>query len=136
ITDRIGYAELETIYRQREQWMRDASLDLARGNVGKAVDAYRANGRVFGSELKADAVLNLIADWSRDYDPAKSSLILAHLRRDVRVLNELARTKLIERGIIDEGTAFKTADGSRKFAAGDQIVFLKNESSLGVKNGM
>ncbi|KIP98667.1 hypothetical protein RU07_22055, partial [Agrobacterium tumefaciens] len=33
IADRIGYAELETIYRQRQQWMRDASLDLARGNV-------------------------------------------------------------------------------------------------------
>ena len=31
IAERIGYAELETIYRQREQWMRDASLDLARG---------------------------------------------------------------------------------------------------------
>lgn len=27
IADRIGYAELETIYRQREQWMCDASLD-------------------------------------------------------------------------------------------------------------
>jgi ATP-dependent exoDNAse (exonuclease V) alpha subunit len=37
IADRIGYAELETIYRQREQWMRDASLDLARGKVGDAV---------------------------------------------------------------------------------------------------
>jgi ATP-dependent exoDNAse (exonuclease V) alpha subunit len=36
IADRIGYAELETIYRQREQWMRDASLDLARGNIAKA----------------------------------------------------------------------------------------------------
>lgn len=31
IVDRIGYAELETIYRQREDWMRKASLDLARG---------------------------------------------------------------------------------------------------------
>ncbi|MDX0568567.1 Ti-type conjugative transfer relaxase TraA, partial [Sinorhizobium medicae] len=49
IADRIGYAELETIYRQREQWMRDASLDLARGNVGKAVEAYRANGRMIGA---------------------------------------------------------------------------------------
>jgi ATP-dependent exoDNAse (exonuclease V) alpha subunit len=37
IADRIGYAELETIYRQREQWMRDASLDLARGNVAAAL---------------------------------------------------------------------------------------------------
>lgn len=136
IADRIGYAELETIYRQREQWMRDASVDLARGNIDKAIDAYRANGKIMGSELKAEAVGNLISDWNRDYDPAKTSLILAHLRRDVRVLNELARAKLIERGIIEEGHGFKTADGARKFAAGDQIVFLKNEGSLGVKNGM
>jgi Ti-type conjugative transfer relaxase TraA len=136
IADRIGYAELETIYRQREQWMRDASLDLARGNVGKAVEAYQANGKMNGSELKADAVSNLIADWNRDYDPAKSMLILAHLRRDVRMLNELARGKLIERGIVAVGFAFKTQDGTRMFAAGDQIVFLKNEGALGVKNGM
>jgi len=136
IADRIGYAELETIYRQREPWMRDASLDLARGNVGKAVAAYQSNGKMIGSELKADAVTNLISDWNREYDPAKSTLILAHLRRDVRMLNELARTKLIERGIIEHGSPFKTADGVRSFAAGDQIVFLKNEGSLGVKNGM
>ena len=136
IADRIGYAELETIYRQREQWMRDASLDLARGNVGKAVAAYQSNGKVIGSELKADAVANLISDWNRDYNPAKSTLILAHLRRDVRMLNELARATLMERGIIEQGFVFKTADGNRNFAAGDQIVFLKNEGSIGVKNGM
>ncbi|MEF0865247.1 AAA family ATPase, partial [Rhizobium sp. BR 318] len=136
IADRIGYAELETIYRQRQQWMRDASLDLARGKVGKAVDAYRANGRVIGADLKADAVDNLIAAWDHDYDPAKTSLILAHLRRDVRMLNQMARIKLIERGVLDQGNMFKTADGERNFAVGDQIVFLKNEGSLGVKNGM
>ena len=136
IADRIGYAELETIYRQRQQWMRDASLDLARGQVGKAIDAYRANGKVIGWDLKADAVDNLISAWDRDYDPAKTSLILAHLRRDVRMLNQMARTKLIERGVLAGGSTFKTADGDRNFAVGDQIVFLKNEGSLGVKNGM
>jgi Ti-type conjugative transfer relaxase TraA len=136
IADRVGYAELETIYRQHEQWMRDASLHLARGNVGKAIEACRANGKVIGAELKADAVSSLIADWNRDYDPAMSTLILAHLRRDVKMLNELARARLVERGIIQAGSAFKTADGIRNFAPGDQIVFLKNEGSLGVKNGM
>ncbi|MES5047119.1 Ti-type conjugative transfer relaxase TraA [Rhizobium nepotum] len=136
IADRIGYAELETIYRQREQWMRDASLDLARGNVGKAIDAYMAKGKMTGAELKADAVSSLVADWNRDYDAAKSTLILAHLRRDVRMLNELARGKLIERGVIEHGSPFKTADGNRYFAAGDQIVFLKNESSFGIRNGV
>lgn len=136
IADRIGYSELETIYRQRERWMCEASLDLARGNVSKAVGAYHRHGHFKGSELKAQAVENLIADWDRDYDPEKTTLMLAHLRRDVRMLNEMARAKLVERGIVADGFVFKTEDGNRKFAAGDQIVFLKNEGSLGVKNGM
>ena len=136
IVDRIGYAELETIYRQHEQWMRDASLDLARGRVAEALSAYTANGRVFGPELKAQAVAQLIDDWNRDYDPQKASLILAHLRRDVRALNDMARAKLVERALVEAGDAFLTADGERRFAAGDQIVFLKNDSGLGVKNGM
>jgi len=136
IVDRVGYAELETIYRQREDWMRKASLDLARGKVGQALAAYQGEGRVLGSRLKAEAVERLIADWNQDYDQSKTTLILAHLRRDVRMLNVMAREKLVERGIVGEGKIFKTADGERRFDAGDQIVFLKNEGSLGVKNGM
>lgn len=136
IAERIGYAELETIYRQREQWMRDASLDLARGKMAKAVEAYRSKGRLIGAELKDQAVSQLIADWNRDYDPARTTLILAHLRRDVSMLNEKARAMLVERGIVAEGFVFRTEDGDRRFAAGDQIVFLKNEGALGVKNGM
>jgi hypothetical protein len=136
IVERIGYAELETIYRQREQWMRDASLDLARGRVEEAVQAYQHQGRILGSVLKAQAIDNLIADWNREYEPAKTTLILAHLRRDVRSLNSLAREKLVERGIVGDGHAFRTEGGMRRFDAGDQIIFLKNDSALGVKNGM
>lgn len=135
IADRIGYAELDTIYRQNDQWMRDASMDLARGDIGRAIDIYRANDRIIGDDLKAQAVEHLIADWSNDYDPEKTSLILAHLRRDVRLLNMAAREKLIERGIIETGSPFMTAEGERRFSAGDHIVFLRNEGSLGIKNG-
>ncbi|MGY6709510.1 MAG: BID domain-containing protein, partial [Rhizobiaceae bacterium] len=55
---------------------------------------------------------------------------------DVRTLNILAREKLVERGVVSEGFAFRTEEGTRHFDAGDQIVFLRNESTLGVKNGM
>ncbi len=136
IVERVGYAELERIYRQREEWMRAASLDLARGNVAKAIAAYKGQGRVIGEQLKADAITSLIAAWDSEYDPAKSTLILAHLRRDVRELNRLAREKMVERGVVGEGHAFRTEEGTRTFDAGDQIVFLKNDSTLGVKNGM
>ena len=116
--------------------MRKASLDLARGNVEKALTAYDANVRITGTRLKAEAVERLIGDWNHDYDQSKTTLILAHLRRDVRMLNIMAREKLVERGIVGEGHVFKTADGIRQFDVGDQIVFLKNETSLGAKNGM
>lgn len=136
IVERVGYAELETIYRQKEAWMRAASLDLARGRIDAALITYAGKGKVIGEALKDDAVDKLIADWDRSYDPAKSTLILAHLRRDVRMLNIRAREKVVARGVVGEGHEFRTEDGIRKFDAGDQIVFLKNDSSLGVKNGM
>lgn len=135
ILERIGYRALETIYRQSEPWMREASLALARGQVARAVSAYQAEGRVAACERKADAISRLIADWDRDHDPRSSSLILAHLRRDVRVLNTLARSRLVERGLIGKGSTFLTADGARSFAPGDQVVFLRNDQGLGVKNG-
>ncbi|WP_296105330.1 Ti-type conjugative transfer relaxase TraA [uncultured Agrobacterium sp.] len=136
ITDRVGYAELETIYRQKDQWMRDASLDLARGNVASALNAYEQAGLVQTGWTRQNAIEGLIESWNRGFDPDKTTLILAHRRRDVRELNELARGRLVERRIVGEGFAFNTEDGPRRFAAGDQIVFLKNEGSLGVKNGM
>lgn len=136
IVERIGYAELETIYRQKEAWMRGASLDLARGRIETAISTYAAKGRVIGENLKAEAVDRLIADWDQGYDPTKSTLILAHLRRDVRMLNTRAREKLVARGVVSEGQEFRTEDGIRRFDAGDQIVFLKNDSTLGVKNGL
>ncbi|WP_027062406.1 Ti-type conjugative transfer relaxase TraA [Mesorhizobium loti] len=136
IHDRVGYVVLENVRRQKQNWMRRASVDFARGRTADAIGAYQARGKVLGSQTKAEAIQALIADWIRDHDPQESSIILAHLRRDVRMLNEQARAALVERGAIGEGFGFQTEQGPRNFAAGDQIVFLRNENSLGVKNGM
>ncbi|WP_420340776.1 Ti-type conjugative transfer relaxase TraA [Roseibium sp.] len=136
LSDLTGYAELGTIYRQRAEWMREASMDLARGNVYKALNAYETNGHVVSLPLKDQVFGAMIDDWSRDYDPSKSMLMLAHLRKDVHRLNRMARNVLIERGVIEQGNKFRTEEGDRFFAAGDQIVFLKNDRDLNVKNGM
>lgn len=136
VHDRVGYVVLENIRRQKQDWMRQASVDFARGRTAEAIGAYRDHGKVLASATKLEAMRALITDWDRDYDPEKSSLILVHLRRDVRMLNEMARSALLERGVIGQGHRFDTEDGVRQFAAGDQIVFLRNENSLGVKNGM
>jgi len=136
LANRVGYAELGTIRRQSEDWMRAASLDLARGRIGEALAAYRDHGRLVGRATKAEAMKALVDDWVRAYDPDRSQLILAHLRRDVRALNAAVRERLAERGLVGEAHSFATVDGERHFGIGDQMVFLRNEGSLGVKNGM
>jgi Ti-type conjugative transfer relaxase TraA len=135
LAERLGYAELGTIFRQHETWMRQASMDLARGDVSKALTQYHARGHVAETKSRDEAMTALVADWIADYDPDHSSLMLAYLRRDVRTLNDRAREALQARGIIGTGAEFETEDGARRFAPGDRIVFLRNERSIGVMNG-
>ena len=67
IADRIGYAELGLIYRQREAWMRQASTDLAGGQIGAALAAYDDAGMVRTQWSRDEAIASLISDWDRDY---------------------------------------------------------------------
>jgi hypothetical protein len=53
----------------------------------------------------------------------------------VRDLNELARAKMRAAGELGADRTVTTERGERVFAAGDRVVFLRNERSLGVKNG-
>ena len=61
--------------------------------------------------------------------------MLAHTRADVRGLNEAIRRARAEKGELSGAAAFQTGQGRRNFAAGDRIVFLKNNRELGLKNG-
>ena len=62
-------------------------------------------------------------------------MILAYTRADVAELNRLARERLRAAGELGEEHREATERGERAFAAGDRLMFLKNERGLGVKNG-
>jgi hypothetical protein len=62
-------------------------------------------------------------------------MILTHMNDEVQALNTLARQRLRGSGELGDDVAVRTDRGRRDFAAGDRIMFLKNERSLGVKNG-
>lgn len=161
ITERIGFAELAGVRRQRDAWAREASRLFARGKVEEGLDAYAQQGRIVETETRAEIIDRMVADWAdaRHQLLRKSAagehagrlrgdelLVLAHTNNDVRKLNEALRKVMIDESALTGARQFQTARGLREFAAGDRVIFLENARFLEprarrlgpqyVKNGM
>ena len=93
IHERHGGAEIGEVRRQREDWQRDATRDLATGRTGDALEAYRSHGMVHEAQTREQARGDLIERWDRDRQaaPGRSRIILTHTNDEVRALNEAAR---------------------------------------------
>ncbi|MDQ2763707.1 MAG: AAA family ATPase, partial [Pseudomonadota bacterium] len=137
IAERHGSVEITDIRRQREDWQRAATRQLATGRTGEAVQAYEQAGHVHAADTRDAARADLVGRWDRDRAtaPEASRIILTHTRDEVEALNTLARDRLRHAGQLGDDVTIKTERGERSIAAGDRIMFLKNERSLGVKNG-
>ncbi|XGG38828.1 Ti-type conjugative transfer relaxase TraA (plasmid) [Klebsiella pneumoniae] len=134
VVQHVGAAEITEVRRQKHAWMREAGQQLARGSVADGLAAYAERGHVqiHGSrEAARDALAaSYVADQGKG-----SQIILAHSNADVQALNQAVRDARKERGELAGSARFMTERGGREFAAGDRIVFLKNDRDLGVKNG-
>ncbi|WP_315701875.1 MULTISPECIES: Ti-type conjugative transfer relaxase TraA [unclassified Bradyrhizobium] len=137
IYERHGGAEIGEVRRQREDWQRGATRDLATGKVGHALEAYRAHGMVHEAESRDQARGDLIDHWDRDRQssPDRSRIILTNTNDEVRILNEAARERMRAAGDLGDEVGVTVERGARNFASGDRIMFLQNERGLGVKNG-
>ena len=135
--ERHGAVEITEIRRQRDDWQRNATRELATGRTGDAVRTYDERGMVHAAATREDARGDLIDRWDRDRmrDPSGSRIILTHTRKEVEALNDAARERVREAGALGRDVAVETERGARNFADGDRVMFLKNERELGVKNG-
>ena len=161
ITERIGFAELAGVRRQREAWARSASRLFARGEVEKGLDAYARHGHLVEAGSREETIDRIVSDWAvarREAVERSTSeggdghlrgdelLVLAHTNDDVRKLNEALRSVMTQEGALSESRSFRSERGAREFAAGDRIIFLENARFLEprakhsgpqyVKNGM
>ena len=137
IHDRHGGAETGEVRRQRDDWQRQATRDLATGRTNNAIHAYERNGMVHAAETREQARSDLIDRWDRERQaaPDATRIILTHTNAEVRELNEAARERMREAGDLGEDVRVTVERGARNFAPGDRIMFLQNERSLDVKNG-
>ncbi|MFA5962474.1 MAG: Ti-type conjugative transfer relaxase TraA [Sphingomonas sp.] len=135
--ERHGSAEITRIRRQRDDWQRDATRQLATGRTAEAIASYDERGRIHAAETREQARSELIDRWDRDRvaSPAATRIVLTHTNDEVRALNIAARERLRVRSELGEDVTVRAERGERQFATGDRVMFLKNERSLGVKNG-
>ena len=161
IAERIGFAELAGVRRQRQQWAREASRLFACGETAKGLDAYAQHGHLIGAGTRDEIFGRIVVDWTEARQQAIRNsvaagsdgrlrgdelLVLAHSNADVKLLNEALRAVITGEGALGEARAFQTERGIREFAAGDRIIFLENARFLEprarplgqqyVKNGM
>ena len=134
VVQHVGAAEITEVRRQKEAWARAAGQELARGSVADGLAAYAERGHVQIHGSRDAAREALAASYVGDKGKG-SQIILAHSNADVQALNQAVRDARKERGELAGSARFVTERGGREFAAGDRIVFLKNDRDLGVKNG-
>ncbi len=137
LAERHGAAEIGEVRRQQSEWMREATRAMARGEMRAALEDYSRAGAVQAADTHEAARAALLDRWEseRRVDPGASRIILTHLNAEVKMLNDAARERLAAQGVLGTSVPVKTERGERQFAAEDRILFLRNERSLGVKNG-
>ncbi len=138
IAERVGFIELTEVWRQKEEWQREATLSFAQRQVDKGLEAYQSHGCVHEFETQTMAKKGLVEQWfeNSQLEPNKTQIMLSYTRKDVQELNEMARDLRKENGELGEDQVIQTERGLRQFAKGDRVYFLENERlNLEVKNG-
>jgi len=136
--EKLGATQLEQVLRQKEEWQRTATQQLAKAGTAEALQAYSERRYIAFMDDHDHTVEALVADYLIDMNrhPDGSRLALAHRRVDVQEINQTIRDWRIQYHQIDQGVGFKTDLGKREFSVGDRLIFLENSRDLNVKNGM
>lgn len=137
IAERHGSVEITDIRRQHEDWQRMATRQLATGRTGEALEAYQRQEMIHPADTREAARVALIERWDRQrrQAPDASRIILTHTNDEVAILNQAARGRLRSNDELSDDVTLQVEKGERAFAAGDRVMFGRNERNLGVKNG-
>lgn len=137
IAEEIGYVELTEIRRQEIAWQREAVHEFAVRQTGKALARYQDAGLIHCYETSALAREAVIEKWqdNRVERPHETQIILCDTRRDVRGFNEDIRTFRKSQGELGQAFVLQKPSGALELCINDKVYFLKNDRSLGVKNG-
>jgi len=134
--------ELSEIHRQKDPSYLKAAYAAASGNFREVFRIFEAKGWIHEMSRKADMIEFAKEQYFKALEDGKSILLLADTNKLVNRLNSEIRYALKQAGVIEkEGITIQAKNtdgkplGEREFVKGDVVMFLRNSSELGVKNG-
>ena len=130
--ERLEPLRLSTNRRQHEPRERAALASLRDGDIDTALDAYHARGRIISGPTASATRDVMVADWWAARLAGYSTLMVAPRWHDVDDLNARARRHVAEHDLLSGPV--REIDG-RPYQTGDQIMTLRNQRRLGVRNG-
>lgn len=131
-------ARVDRIVRQREEWARAATADLAAGRTTKAIEAYYERGHVYLHEGGRASIAAMADLWQARAD---APLLLARTNAQIRDINVEIRGRLRDAGALRGPdvavgvTAWNGKPAELVLAVGDAIRFQTRNDRLGVING-
>ncbi|CAM4501945.1 MAG: ATP-dependent RecD-like DNA helicase [Legionella sp.] len=138
IAARTGYIELENIKRQLDVGDRQASMNLAKGEIDRAIQHYQSKQAIVMAETSDKAAELLITDWKKDLDATglADTIMLSFTRKAVNSLNDRAReTLIVDNRIGNENISFQGLERNLPISTGERLLFRENNKTLGVRNG-
>jgi len=139
----LGKATISKIFRQEENWQKEAVAHFRAGEAEKALFLYHQRGLLKLESSPSKINTKLVSDFvsQKLEKPGESSLILARTNEEVSALNQAIREQLKDKGLLSKESDRQASvrvnkkNEERSFAVGDRVIFLKNNTKLKVKNG-
>lgn len=144
LRESLESSTLTEIRRQKDSGLRQAVRDFSEGNIAEGIKRIVDRGALQVLPTQTEAVSNLAQLFAQDYEPGApaAAIALANTRAETVSLSEAIRAEMIQRKTITGPVATVNVEdgqgkpmGERSFAAGDRILFRRNDYRLGVRNG-
>jgi conjugative relaxase-like TrwC/TraI family protein len=137
--DEIQYAVMDEIVRQKNKNLLFAVRESVTGSLEKSLAMLvRTTRQIKDREKRLDRIAH---DFTRQsVNHRQGSIIVTATNRDRHALNQKVRTLLKAKQQLPEGIEFKVKSPvgrvcTKEFAQNDKVIFLQNDTKLGVQNG-
>jgi hypothetical protein len=133
LVDTFGAIELERVHRFENEWERDASLRLRRGDITVA-GLYEEHGRLHGGTV-SQMERKCVDRWWELRSAGKPALLMTPTNEAAQRLNERCQQKRIAAGDVD-GTGWGVQAGPYTVFLGDEIATRHNDRHLVTDRGV